>query len=87
MTAAAIKKRDISVWMFPEGTRSYGRGLLPFKSGAFHTAYQAGVDIAGACQIYMAKSIWNRWNNGELLVEFLAPIHIANYRKEKRYES
>ena len=82
-TAAAIKKRDISVWMFPEGTRSYGRGLLPFKSGAFHTAYQAGVDIVPVCVSNLHGKIhMNRWNNGELLVEFLAPIHIANYRKE-----
>jgi 1-acyl-sn-glycerol-3-phosphate acyltransferase len=28
-----IQKRNISVWMFPEGTRSRGRGLLPFKTG------------------------------------------------------
>ncbi|STW04562.1 1-acyl-sn-glycerol-3-phosphate acyltransferase [Klebsiella grimontii] len=31
----AFKKRNISFWMFPEGTRSRGRGLLPFKTGAF----------------------------------------------------
>ena len=24
----------------------------------------------------------NRWDNGELLVEFLQPLPIANYRKE-----
>lgn len=33
-----FKKRRISIWMFPEGTRSRGRGLLPFKTGAFHAA-------------------------------------------------
>ncbi|MGL5039481.1 MAG: 1-acylglycerol-3-phosphate O-acyltransferase, partial [Aeromonas sp.] len=33
-----IKTRGSSIWMFPEGTRSQGRGLLPFKVGAFHTA-------------------------------------------------
>ena len=33
-----IRSRQISIWMFPEGTRSRGRGLLPFKTGAFHTA-------------------------------------------------
>ena len=86
-TAAAIKKRDISVWMFPEGTRSNGRGLLPFKNGAFHTAYQAGVDVVPVCVSNLHGKIdINRWNNGELLVEFLQPLSIANYRKESLRE-
>ena len=36
-----FKKKDISIWMFPEGTRSRGRGLMPFKTGAFHAAIAA----------------------------------------------
>lgn len=36
-----------SVFVFPEGTRSYfsKADLLPFKRGAFHLAIQAGVPI------------------------------------------
>ncbi|MCV5917600.1 1-acylglycerol-3-phosphate O-acyltransferase, partial [Escherichia coli] len=26
---SSMKESDVSVWMFPEGTRSRGRGLLP----------------------------------------------------------
>ena len=33
-------KKGIKVWIMPEGTRSRGRGLLPFKKGAFHLAHQ-----------------------------------------------
>ncbi len=35
--------------MFPEGTRSRGRGLLPLKTGAFRTAIQANVPIVPIC--------------------------------------
>ncbi|KAH8158255.1 hypothetical protein CIB48_g9993 [Xylaria polymorpha] len=45
--AEEIQRRKQSVYMFPEGTRSYAKepGLLPFKKGAFHLAIQAGVPI------------------------------------------
>jgi lysophosphatidate acyltransferase len=49
MSGAAneMTERGQSVWMFPEGTRSYAEEpmLLPFKKGAFHLAVQAGVPI------------------------------------------
>lgn len=45
--ADEIKMKKQSVYMFPEGTRSYYQdpGLLPFKKGAFHLAVQANVPI------------------------------------------
>ena len=44
--AAEILRRDgISVWMMPEGHRNDGRTLLPFRSGAFRLAAEAGVPV------------------------------------------
>lgn len=40
-----IKRRNVKVWVFPEGTRNPGQGLLPFKKGAFHMAIQAKIPI------------------------------------------
>jgi 1-acyl-sn-glycerol-3-phosphate acyltransferase len=75
--ADRIKQNGLSVWMFPEGTRSYGRGLLPFKTGAFHTAMNADVPIVPVCMNSTHKSIkLNRWNNGTIYIEMLAPIKL-----------
>jgi 1-acyl-sn-glycerol-3-phosphate acyltransferase len=38
-------KKGHSIAIFPEGTRSRGRGLLPFKSGSFQLALESGADI------------------------------------------
>ncbi|OZB06620.1 MAG: 1-acyl-sn-glycerol-3-phosphate acyltransferase [Idiomarina sp. 34-48-12] len=78
--AEAIRKRQLSILLFPEGTRSYGRGLLPFKTGAFRTAMQAGVDIVPICVSNLHGRIkLNRWNNGTVIIEMLKPVKTANY--------
>lgn len=80
----AFKKKDISIWMFPEGTRSRGRGLLPFKTGAFHAAIAAGVPVVPICVSTTSGKInLNRWNNGHAIVEMLEPIDTRSYSKEQ----
>jgi 1-acyl-sn-glycerol-3-phosphate acyltransferase len=79
-----IQKRNISIWMFPEGTRSRGRGLLPFKTGAFHAAIAAGVPIVPVCVSTTSNKInLNRWNNGLVIVEMLQPVDVSQFGKDQ----
>ena len=81
--AESIKEKQISIWMFPEGTRSRGRGLLPFKTGAFHTAIAAGVPIVPVvCSNLHNKVDLNRWDNGTVICETLEPIDTTGYSRE-----
>ncbi|RWA09336.1 hypothetical protein EKO27_g5758 [Xylaria grammica] len=77
--AEEIQRRKQSVYMFPEGTRSYAKepGLLPFKKGAFHLAVQAGVPIipvvaANYSHVLHIKSLV--FNGGKIPVKVLDPI-------------
>ncbi|QQQ66734.1 1-acylglycerol-3-phosphate O-acyltransferase [Pseudoalteromonas sp. GCY] len=76
-SAKKITESKLSVWMFPEGTRSYGRGLLPFKTGAFHTAMSANVPIIPVCMSSTHEQIkLNRWNNGKVYIDMLEPEYL-----------
>lgn len=81
---AQMRSKNIAVWIFPEGTRSRGRGLMPFKMGAFHTALQAGVNIVPTVVSNTHQQVnLNRWDNGEVIVEMLEPIDISQYKKRE----
>ena len=73
-TVQKILNKRLSVWFFPEGTRSYGRGLLQFKTGAFRIAKatnEALVMITASCLHKKIKL--NRWDNGTLIIELSEP--------------
>lgn len=78
----SMNQSDVSVWMFPEGTRSRGRGLLPFKTGAFHAAIGAKLPIVPIVCSSTSGLKLNRWNNGHVIVEMLPPISTEEYGKE-----
>ncbi|MCO4793695.1 MAG: 1-acylglycerol-3-phosphate O-acyltransferase [Bacteriovoracaceae bacterium] len=70
-----IRNKNISIWIMPEGTRSRGRGLLPFKSGAFRTAIDAQVPIVPMCfNSYHVNTDTNKLKSGKILGQVLEPI-------------
>lgn len=82
-TAKKIKEKCLSVWIFPEGTRSRGRGLLPFKLGAFHTAIEAAVPMVPVLASCQANINLNRWDNGVVIVEMMDPISTQGIEKSE----
>jgi 1-acyl-sn-glycerol-3-phosphate acyltransferase len=71
----AIQKRRLSIWLFPEGTRSRGRGLGPFKKGAFYMAIKNQVPIVPvAASNYVGKLDFSKWHSGRVLVSVLPAI-------------
>ncbi|NQZ31804.1 MAG: 1-acylglycerol-3-phosphate O-acyltransferase [Oceanospirillaceae bacterium] len=74
-----ITNDQLSLWMFPEGTRSRGKGLLPFKMGAFHTAIKAQVPIVPVVLSSTSHFSINKWSNGHAIAVQLDPIATDNY--------
>ncbi len=75
IAAKSINERKISVWIMAEGTRSMGRGLLPFKKGPFITAIKANVPVIPiAISNYVGKLNFNRWHAGTILIEILPAV-------------
>lgn len=86
IAAKRIAKQRTSVWFFPEGTRSYGRGLLPFKQGAFRLAKVTNEPVVMVTASNLHKKVkWNRWNNGIVLVDISAPKPLTDEKPLKEW--
>ncbi|KAF7553622.1 hypothetical protein G7Z17_g3486 [Cylindrodendrum hubeiense] len=77
--AEEITTKRQSVYMFPEGTRSYTKEpmLLPFKKGAFHLAVQAGVPIVPCVVANYSHVLYFKefvFNAGKIPIKILDPI-------------
>ncbi|MBP9684984.1 MAG: 1-acylglycerol-3-phosphate O-acyltransferase [Rhodoferax sp.] len=75
LTTDVLQNQNTSIWFFVEGTRNLGKGLLPFKSGAFHMAINAGVPIIPMCTSTYKKHLqFNKWHSGTVKIRSLPAI-------------
>lgn len=82
-----VKRANQSVFIFPEGTRSYSLTptLLPFKKGAFHFATQAGIPVvpfvvSNYSKIFSFKT--KTFETGIIEVQLLDPIETKDVKAE-----
>ena len=80
-----VKTKDLSIWIWPEGTRSVDGKLIAFKKGFVHLALATGLPIVpvvlhGAHKVWPAKTM--EFYPGEVRVEVLDSIKTDNWSKE-----
>ncbi len=57
-----VSRYGLSIWMFPEGTRSRDGRLLPFKKGVYHLAVGTGLPVVPV----VVKGAHKAWETGTL---------------------
>ena len=80
-----VKTKGLSIWIWPEGTRSIDGKLITFKKGFVHLALATRLPIVpvvlhGAHKIWPAKTM--QFYPGEVKVEVLDPIQTNSWSKE-----
>lgn len=76
--ATEMKKRNLKLWVFPEGTRNREGGFIPFKKGAFNIAVRAQIPIIPVVfsdyRPFYSKPGRYFKNDGEVVIRALEPI-------------
>ena len=86
IAANRIAKKKTSVWLFPEGTRSNGKGILPFKQGAFRLAKTTNEPVVMVTASNLHKKVkWNRWDNGIVLIDISPPVPLTEEQSIKEW--
>lgn len=83
--AALVKQHGLSIFIWPEGSRSRDGRLRPFKKGAFHVALATGLPIvpmviAGSHRAWETRSL--RLARTDVDVTFLPAIDTTGWRRE-----
>lgn len=83
-------KQGISIWIFPEGTRSRNEDILemlPFKEGSLKIAEKSGcpiipVAITGTADVFEKQ--FPKMKSSNITIEFGAPILLKELEPEKK---
>lgn len=83
--AEVVKKHNLSIWMWPEGTRSKDGRLLPIKKGLGHLAIATGLPIVPV----VINNAHKNWPKKQFVlrpttveVDILEPIRTDHWRSE-----
>jgi lysophosphatidate acyltransferase len=83
--ASFVRENGLSVFIWPEGTRSRDGRLQPFKRGAFHLALATGLPVVPVV-ISNSHVAWPnrslRMNKTSVGITFLPPIDTSTWTKE-----
>ena len=60
-----VRRHRLSIWMWPEGTRSRDGRLLPFKKGIVHMALQTGLPVVPV----VVEGAHQAWEKNTLVVK------------------
>ncbi len=85
--AEDLLKKNVSVWVCPEGTRNHKDELLPFHEGSFRSAFQTGrrivpFTLTHTDDLFEKHKPWIR--PATVTVSFGKPIETAGLSKEQR---
>lgn len=80
-------KHGISIWIFPEGTRNKGTGMMEFKEGSMKIAEKTGcpiipVAMTGTAEIFEKHMPWVK--KSHVTVTFGKPIDIKTLEKDQK---
>ena len=74
LAAKKMRKDNLSLLIFPEGTRNNGKPL-PFKLGAFRLAIEAQVPVQPvSISLRQHTMNYNKWHSGTVKIKCLEPI-------------
>lgn len=88
--AKVVRCKGLSIFIWPEGTRSQTGRLQPFKKGLVHLALQTGLPVVpaivqDACRCWEKKTLTIRGVN--IKVDILPPIDTGNWSLERMEEA